>query len=173
MYNYAKGHQGLVQVKKGFLFDKSKGIYRVVVKTQGIPCVSKLKNENNIREMMKCILTGLARLHQENFIHRNIQLSNVVYVPKSPDKFNYVLIDFEHGFYNRHACEKLSGYDDNTLTTAGYYITTSEMYQLGKNLKALSSQILSNQGKGFVEELKSKKLTVGLTLKHSWINHSS
>ncbi|CAB4419783.1 unnamed protein product [Rhizophagus irregularis] len=130
MYDYAKGHPGLVQVEKGPLFDKSKGIYKVVVKTRGIPCVSKLKNENNIREMMKCILT-------------------------------------------RYACEKLSGYDDNTLTTAGYYTTTLEMYQLGKMLEALSSRILSNQRKGFVEELKSKKLTVGLALKHSWINHSS
>ncbi|GET65883.1 hypothetical protein GLOIN_2v1824646 [Rhizophagus irregularis DAOM 181602=DAOM 197198] len=69
--------------------------------------------------------------------------------------------------------EKLSGYDDNTLTTAGCYTTTSEMYQLGKMLEALNSQITSNQGKGFVEKLKSKKLTAELALKHSWINHSS
>ncbi|GES88402.1 hypothetical protein RCL_jg5311.t1 [Rhizophagus clarus] len=174
MYDYAKGHPGLVQVEKGPLFDKGKGIYRVVMKTRGIPCVSELKNENNVREMMKCILTGLARLHQGNFVHRDIRLPNVVYVPESPDKFNYVLIDFEHGFYNRRACnEKLSGYDDNTLTTAGYYTTTSDMYQLGKMLEALSSRISSDQGRGFVEELKSKKLTAELALKHSWINHSS
>ncbi|GES96953.1 hypothetical protein RCL_jg4089.t1 [Rhizophagus clarus] len=131
MYDYAKGHPGLVQVEKGPLFDKGKGIYRVVMKTRDIPCMSELKNENNVWEMMKYILTG-------------------------------------------RACnEKLSGYDDNTLTTAGYYTTTLDMYQLGKMLEALSSQISSDQGRGFVEELKSKKLTAELALKHSWINHSS
>lgn len=45
MYDHAKDHPGLVQVEKGPLFDKSKGIYRVVMKTRGIPCVSELKNE--------------------------------------------------------------------------------------------------------------------------------
>ncbi|CAB4397779.1 unnamed protein product [Rhizophagus irregularis] len=144
------------------------------MKTQGIPCVSELKNENKIQEMIKCIFTGLARLHQGNFIHCDIRLPNVVYIPESPNKFNYVLINFEHGFYNRRTCnEKLSGYNDNTLTTAGCYTTTSEMYQLGKMLEALSSRISSNQGKGFVEKLKSKKLIAKLALKHSWINHSS
>jgi hypothetical protein len=170
MYDHAKGHPELVQIEKGPLFDKGKGIYRVVMKTRGIPCVSELKNENNIRKMMKCILTGLVRLHKGNFVHRDIRLPNVVYVPESPDKFNYVLIDFEHGFSNRRACnERLSGWDDNTLTSDGYYTISSEMYQLEKMLEACSSRI-SNQGKDFVKELKSKNLTAESALKHSWIN---
>jgi serine/threonine protein kinase len=77
MYNHAKGFPGLVHIEKEPFFIKEKGIYKVVMKTRGIPCMLNLKNENDW-EMVKCVLTGLVRLHNGNFVHRDIRLPNIV-----------------------------------------------------------------------------------------------
>ncbi|KAF0448601.1 crinkler family protein [Gigaspora margarita] len=47
MYQYAKGYPGLVQIKKGPVF--TKGVYKIVMKTRGIPCM--LRTDDELREM--------------------------------------------------------------------------------------------------------------------------
>ena len=93
-------------------------MYKVKMTTRGIPC--NLKNENDVQEMTKCVLTGLARLHAGKFIHRDIWIPNIMFVPEPHDNFRYVLIDFEHGgIYKQKPGENLNGWDANTLTKSG------------------------------------------------------
>jgi serine/threonine protein kinase len=146
MYNkHAKGFPGLVQIEKGPLFIKDQRIYKVVM----ILCTLNLKNENDLREMVKCVLTELVRLHEGRFVHRDIQIPNILYVPESPDNYNYVLIDFEHGGRNRQKPGKrLNGCDENKLTDG-------EMYQLGKMLEKYDDWMTAD-GNDVVNKLKLK-----------------
>ncbi|CAG8742424.1 18019_t:CDS:2 [Rhizophagus irregularis] len=150
---------------------KDQRMYKVKMTTQGIPC--KLNNENDVREMTKCVLTGLARLHAGRYVHRDIRIPNIVFVPEHHDNFRYVLIDFEHGGMNKQKPgENLNGWDANTLTKSGHYVYLSEMYQLGKMLEKYND-LMTAGGKDFVNQLKSKNLTAEEALKHTWINNST
>ena len=60
------------------------GVYKIVMKTQGISRV--LKTENQLREMTKYVLTGLVRLHEGKFVQ-------ITKYPDSPENLKYVLID--------------------------------------------------------------------------------
>ncbi|GBC14870.2 hypothetical protein RIR_jg40201.t1 [Rhizophagus irregularis DAOM 181602=DAOM 197198] len=159
------------RIKEDPLFIQDQRMYKVKMTTQGIPC--KLNNENDVREMTKCVLTGLARLHAGRYVHRDIRIPNIVFVPEHHDNFRYVLIDFEHGGMNKQKPgENLNGWDANTLTKSGHYVYLSEMYQLGKMLEKYND-LMTAGGKDFVNQLKSKNLTAEEALKHTWINNST
>ncbi|RIB22181.1 hypothetical protein C2G38_2174613 [Gigaspora rosea] len=167
MYQYAKGYPGLVQIEKGPVV--TEGVYKIVMKTRGVPCM--LRTEDELREMAKCVLTGLARLHEGGFVHRDIRLPNILYIPGSCENFKYVLIDFEHGGFNKQKPgELLRGWDENTLTNVGCYTSTSDMYQFRKLLEGYSNLMTTDDGKDFTNRLKSKCMTAVMALKHKWIN---
>ncbi|CAB4408209.1 unnamed protein product [Rhizophagus irregularis] len=110
MYKHAKGYPGLVQIKEDPLFIQDERMYKVKMTTRGIPC--KLNNENDVREMTKCVLTGLARLHAGRYVHRDIRIPNIVFVSEHHDNFRYVLIDFEHrGMNKQKPSENLNGWE--------------------------------------------------------------
>ncbi|CAG8522299.1 29647_t:CDS:2 [Gigaspora margarita] len=168
MYQYAKGYPGLVQIEKGPVVTKK--FYKIVMKTRGIPCL--LITEDELREMAKCVLTGLARLHGGNFVHRDIKLPNILYIPDSCENFKYFLIYFVHGGFNKQKPgELLTGWDENTLTNAGCYTSTSDMYQFGKLLERYNNLMTTDDGKDFTNRLKSKCMTAAMALKHKWINN--
>ena len=168
MYNHAKGHPGLVQIKEDPIYVKDEKAYKVKMTTRGIPC--DLKTESDVQEMTKCVLTGLARLHTGKYVHRDIRIPNIVFVPEPHDNFRYVLIDFEHGGTNRQKpSEILNGWDQDTLTRTGQYVFLSDMYQLGKMLERYK-EFMTGDGIDFVGQLKSKNLTAEVALQHAWIN---
>ncbi|CAG8648267.1 20480_t:CDS:2, partial [Gigaspora rosea] len=167
MYQYAKSYPGLVQIEKGPVVTER--VYKIVMKTRGIPCM--LRTEDELREMAKCVLIGLARLHEGSFVHRDIRLPNILYIPGSCENSKYVLIDFEHGGFNKQKPgELLRGWDENTLTNAGCYTSTSDMYQFGKLLEGYSNLMTTDYGNDFTNRLKSKCMTAVMALKHKWIN---
>ena len=98
MYCCAKNQLGLVQVSEGPKIDHS-GTYKVALATQGLD--TSLKDEYQIQWMTACILSELAHLHESGFLHRDVRLPNILYIPPPTDSSNtvgtYVLIDFEHG----------------------------------------------------------------------------
>ncbi|CAG8557062.1 5318_t:CDS:2, partial [Gigaspora margarita] len=136
MYQYAKGYPGLVQIKKGPVF--TKGVYKIVMKTRVIPCM--LRTDDELREMAKCVLTGLARLHGGGFVHRDIRLPNILYIPA-------------WSFNKQKLGGLLRDWDENTLTNAGCYTSTSDMYQFGK---LLEGYMTTDEGEDFTNRLKSK-----------------
>ncbi|RIB16588.1 hypothetical protein C2G38_2189559 [Gigaspora rosea] len=168
MYQHAKGYPGLVQIVKVPVF--TKGVYKVLMKTRGASC--QLKTENELREMAKCMLAGLVRLHDGNFVHRDIRLPNILHIPGSSEGTRYVLIDFEHGGRNKQKPGGLmKNWDGNTLTSAGYYTYLSDMYQLGKLIESYGNLITDN-GNDFVNQLKSKNMAAMEALKHPWIDNT-
>ncbi|CAG8782964.1 9518_t:CDS:2, partial [Gigaspora rosea] len=78
MYEYAKGHPGLVQVKEGPSVSRQ-GIYKVVLETRGHVC--QLSNEDEARAMSQNVLTGLNWLHKGGYVHRDIRLPNILFIP--------------------------------------------------------------------------------------------
>ncbi|KAG9286188.1 hypothetical protein G9A89_014174 [Geosiphon pyriformis] len=147
IYELAKGHHGLVQVVEGPIFGAGwPGEYIIKLKTRGLE--RPPKDEQTTRMMTCNLLTGLKRLHQCGYVHRDIRLSNIVYDSNNPKGYENVLID--------------SSMENNT------YTTLSDIYQLGKLLEGLNT-VFSNDGQDFISKLKKKMLEADAALKHPWI----
>jgi serine/threonine protein kinase len=116
--------------------------------------------------MTKDLVSGLARLHSGDYLHRDIRSPNTLYDPATA---RYFFIDFEHGGREGVVDEPwLREWDEGTLDD-GRYTKMSEMYQLGKVLRKEYSLTLSEHGKIFVAALEGKKVTAQEALQHQWI----
>ena len=162
MYEYARDQPGLVQVWKGPTL-KHRGQYQVMLKTRGVR--RQPVDEQDLCEMVRCVLLGLKRLHNGGYVHRDIRIPNILYVPGGSFGGLYVLIDFEHGGYDGELMKmkELRGWDEGTLDDNGQYTTQSDLYELGKMLEEFHN--LSNEGR----DLKRKCMTAAQALNHIWI----
>ena len=171
MYAHARGHRGLVQVSGSLRLNNAGTHYEVELKTRGIQYLPK--NEGEIQQMTKDLVSGLAWLHRGQFLHRDIRLPNIVY-----DRTNrqYVLIDFEHGDRQPAPrnekkltqCDFLKEWDHETLD-GDTYTSTSDMRQLRKLLRQeFGGIILSDHGRDFVARLGA--MTAEESLQHEWIH---
>jgi serine/threonine protein kinase len=175
MYLHARGCRGLVQVKSTPKLTKNSGDYKVTMKTMGFH--KSPQDEGGLKSMAKDLVTGLARLHEKNYLHCDIRLPNIIYDPYGPTGPQYVLIDFEHAGQARGRCgvtknavndtEWLKAWDIGMLDD-GIYTKASEMYQLAKVLRQCLP--LSQDGEDFVVRLEQKSMTVHESLQHVWIS---
>ncbi|RIB09447.1 hypothetical protein C2G38_2108613 [Gigaspora rosea] len=164
MYEYAKGHPGLVQVKEGPSVSRQ-GIYKVVLETRGHVC--QLSNEDEARAMSQNVLTGLNWLHKGGYVHRDIRLPNILFIPGDAD-CKYVLIDFEHANVDGLVTsERLKDWDNKTLTEHNEYTTQSDLYQFGKMLRDLD-MVNSEAGRKFLDGLRDKSINIQNVLHHEW-----
>ncbi|GES74974.1 hypothetical protein RCL_jg13042.t1 [Rhizophagus clarus] len=164
MYEYARGHPGLVQIKEGPKISRQ-GIYKIVLESRGHVC--RLRNEDDARAMSQSVLTGLTWLHKGGYVHRDIRLPNILFVPGVAN-YKYVLIDFEHANVGGLVVsEQLKVWDIKTLTKGNKYTSQSDMYQFGKMLENLNI-INSDDGKRFLNSLKNKNINSANALKHAW-----
>ncbi|CAG8668424.1 1238_t:CDS:2 [Funneliformis mosseae] len=93
----------------------------VVLETRGHVC--RLRNEDEAREMSQSVLTGLIWLHKGGYVHRDIRLSNILFVP-GVTEYKYVLIDFEHSNLDGlEVSEHLKDWDNSTLTITIRYVS--------------------------------------------------
>ncbi|CAG8549826.1 27668_t:CDS:2 [Gigaspora margarita] len=148
LYEHAKGHTGLVQVKESPSISRQR-IYKVVLETRGHFC--QVRNEDEARVMSQCVLTGLSWLHKGGYVHRDIRLPNILFIPGDVD-CKYVLIDFEHANVDGLVTsERLKDRDDKTLTKHNEYTAQSDLYQFGKMLRNLNT-VNSEAGKKFLND---------------------
>ncbi|GES95131.1 hypothetical protein RCL_jg19337.t1 [Rhizophagus clarus] len=156
VYNCAKGHPGLIQIKKGGGPKiRNRGTYRVVFETRGRNF--QLNSENEAREMARSVLTGLTWLHENDYVHCDIRLPNIVFVPGIED-YKYVLIDFEHSNISGFSpSENLRDWDRRTLNKKNKYTIQSDLYQFAKMLRNLNI-VNSGVGNDFLEEISGKLL---------------
>jgi serine/threonine protein kinase len=164
MYKYAKGHPGLVQVKEGPSISRQ-GIYKVVLETRGHVC--QLRNEDETRAMSQSVLIGLNWLHKGGYVHYDIRLPNILFIPGNAD-YKYVLIDFEHANVDGLVMsEWLKDWDNKTLTKNNKYTAQSDLYQFGKMLRNLNT-VNSKAGKKFLDSLRDKSISVENVLHDEW-----
>ncbi|RIB06855.1 hypothetical protein C2G38_2046463 [Gigaspora rosea] len=122
------------------------------------------EDEQQLKIMTKNVLVGLECLHEGGFVHRDIRMSNILYVNSS-----YVLIDFEHGGKSGNKItEWLKNWDGGTLDRKKY-TKMSDIYQLGKLLEEFLIIIKSDDGKDFVAKLKKKDMDASEALKRPWL----
>ncbi|CAB4400459.1 unnamed protein product [Rhizophagus irregularis] len=166
VYNCAKGHPGLIQIKEGGGPKiRNRGTYRVVFETRGRNI--QLNNENEVREMALSVLTGLAWLHENGYVHCDIRVPNIVFVPGVED-YKYVLIDFEHSNTSGFSpSELLKDWDSRTLNKKNKYTTQSDLYQFGKMIRNLNI-VNSRDGNKFLNDLSNKRISSNDLLNHRW-----
>src|SRR6185369_2803904 len=117
--------------------------------------------------MAHSVLTGLTWLHKNNYVHCDIWISNIVFVPNIRD-YKYALIDFEHGSTDGlEASEYLMDWDGATLTSNNKYTSQSDLYQFGKMLRNLNI-VNSEIGKKFLDDLRNKSIGTNNVLDHTW-----
>ncbi|CAG8504206.1 7531_t:CDS:1, partial [Paraglomus occultum] len=127
----------------------------------------QLSSENEVREMAHSVLTGLTWLHKNGYVHRDIRISNVVFVPNIRN-YRYALIDFEHGSADGlEASERLMDWDGATLMSNNKYTSQSDLYQFGKMLRNLNI-VNSEVGKKFLDDLRNKSVDTSNILDHAW-----
>ena len=138
MYLHARDCRGLVQVLGKPRLNEAGTHYKVELATRGVHSLPRTEDE--LRQLTKDVVSGLASLHKGCYLHRDIRSSNIVY-----DRLlkQYVLIDFEHGDPEPRSRKKskrfarddfLRGWDDETLD-GGFYTMASDMRQLRKLLR--------------------------------------
>ncbi|TDL14322.1 hypothetical protein BD410DRAFT_797247 [Rickenella mellea] len=178
MYKHTKGHRGLVQVRSDPRLTESGTHYVVEMTTMGARQLPE--SEEELRVMVKDLVTGLDWLHKGGYLHRDIRNQNVVYDRALKQ---YVLIDFEHsGKQEGRRSQRrnpaatsfdgedwLRDWDYGTLDD-GVYTKASDMYQLGRFLHDWFRRMIdSEDGKAFVARLTGKKMTAEEALLHEWI----
>jgi hypothetical protein len=165
VYSCAKGHPGLIQIKEGVDPKiRTQGTYRVVFETRGR--TFQLNSENEAREMAHSVLTGLAWLHENDYVHCDIRLPNIVFVPD--EEYKYILIDFENSNSSGFSpSEFLKDWDNRTLNKKYKYTSQSDLYQFGKMLRN-HNIVNSKVGKEFLDSLIDKKIKSITVLNHRW-----
>ncbi|CAG8789577.1 22414_t:CDS:2, partial [Gigaspora rosea] len=171
MYACAKGRLSLVQAAEDsptVCRVEGKKMYQLIMKTRGKRAIPE--DEQQLKKMTKNILVGLECLHEGGFVHRDIRMSNILYVTSdNPANSSYVLIDFEHGGKSGDKItEWLKNWDDGTLDRKKY-TKMSDIYQFGKLLEEFFIIIKSDDGRGFVAKLKKKDMDASEALKHPWL----
>ncbi|CAH1764607.1 12511_t:CDS:10, partial [Entrophospora sp. SA101] len=157
-------HPKLVQVKEDPSISRQ-GIYKVVLETQGHIC--RLRNEDEARAMSRSVLTGLNWLHKGGYVHCDIRLSNIHFIPGAAD-YKYVLIDFEHANVDGLVMpEWLKDWDSKTFTKHNKYTAQSDLYQFGKMLRNFNT-VNSEAGKKFLDSLRDKSISIENVLHHEW-----
>ncbi|KAJ3084069.1 hypothetical protein HK102_000766, partial [Quaeritorhiza haematococci] len=170
MYALARNKPGLVQGEVPY---REGGSYHVRMSTIGIPLSKRRESmtEADVRNAAKAVLQGLKCLHSASYVHRDIRLANVLYLPEAFRGHNYAVIDFEHAGRAGDHWEGnwLLAWDKGTLDTQGCYTTTSDIYQLGVLIQNFSAVLLSPESRDFIAYLKGKP-TAEEALKHRWIS---
>ncbi|POG65506.1 hypothetical protein GLOIN_2v1781656 [Rhizophagus irregularis DAOM 181602=DAOM 197198] len=88
----------------------------------------QLRNENEVRAMVYSVVTGLTWLHKNSYVHRDIWLANILFLPGVRD-YRYILTDFEYGNASGlKVSERLKDWDDSTLTKNNKYTVKSDLY---------------------------------------------
>ncbi|CAB4445890.1 unnamed protein product [Rhizophagus irregularis] len=171
MYDCAIGHPGLIQIKEGEGPKiRNRTTYRIVFETRGRDF--QLRNENEVRAMAYSVVIGLTWLHKNGYVHRDIRLANILFLPGVRD-YRYILTDFEYGNASGlKVSERLKDWDDSTLTKNNKYTVKSDLYQFRKMLKNLNL-VNSEIGMKFLDGLRNKRISTKNVLDHEWFGQTT
>ncbi|EXX57604.1 hypothetical protein RirG_205650 [Rhizophagus irregularis DAOM 197198w] len=112
--------------------------------------------------MVYSVVTGLTWLHKNSYVHRDIWLANILFLPGVRD-YRYILTDFEYGNASGlKVSERLKDWDDSTLTK-------NNKYTMLMNLNLVNSEI----GMKFLDGLRNKRISTKNVLDHEWFRQTT
>ncbi|PNW83402.1 hypothetical protein CHLRE_05g244550v5 [Chlamydomonas reinhardtii] len=127
----------VVQAVDGTPRMQADGSYLVHLTPPGVPCVEPPGSEDELRGVVACVLRGLAALHAEGFVHRDVRWRNIIYLPAEG---RWLLIDLEHAGRVDCDCRRppfpLQHWSDRILEGDGTYSPASDLRMVAEQLMA-------------------------------------
>ncbi|KAG2433017.1 hypothetical protein HXX76_008744 [Chlamydomonas incerta] len=157
------------------------GTYVVHLVPVGVPCAGPPGSEDGLAAAVAGVLRGLAALHAEGFVHRDVRWPNVIFLPQDA---RWLLIDLEHA--GREGCDcsqhpfPLRYWSSRTLLPDGRYRAASDLRMVAEQLMAGLPFELSAAGADLRQRLlqagevssssSSSSLTAEEALAHAWLS---
>eukprot|EP00198_Chlamydomonas_reinhardtii_P005410 XP_001694746.1 predicted protein [Chlamydomonas reinhardtii] len=119
------------------------------------------------------VLRGLAALHSEGYVHRDVRWPNVIFLPAER---RWLLIDLEHAGQEGCDCSKepfpLPFWSERTLDD-GKYTAQSDMRMVAEQLMSHLSFPLEDSGQELRQRLLGKRFSAAQALRHRWLARAS
>eukprot|EP00198_Chlamydomonas_reinhardtii_P009770 XP_001699107.1 predicted protein [Chlamydomonas reinhardtii] len=156
------------------------GTYVVHLAPLGTPCTGPPDNEEELAAAVAGVLRGLAALHAEGYVHRDVRWANVIYLPEDG---RWMLIDLELAGLEGCDCSRspfpLRYWSPRTLPLDKKYRAASDLRMTAEQLMCgAGSFSLSEAGVDLRDKLMraveedtggSSGLTAEQALKHPWL----
>ncbi|KAG2440071.1 hypothetical protein HXX76_004185 [Chlamydomonas incerta] len=145
-------------------------VYVVHLAPVGVPCHGPPADLRNLARAMSGVLRGLAALHSEGFVHRDVRWPNVIFLPAEK---RWLLIDLEHAGLNDCDCSgapyPLQVWSERTLDPGGKYTFRSDLRMVAEQLMMCGGFELDEGGKDLRRQLLAGQLTAAAALEHEWL----
>ncbi|KAG2439713.1 hypothetical protein HYH02_010592 [Chlamydomonas schloesseri] len=144
-------------------------VYIVHLAPVGVPCEGPPADLRTLARAVSGVLRGLAALHSEGFVHRDVRWPNVIFLPAER---RWLLIDLEHA--GREDCDcsgaqyPLQFWSTHTLDAGGKYTFRSDLRMVAEQLMCGGVE-LDAGGKDLLQQLLSGQLTAAAALEHKWL----
>ncbi|KXZ55771.1 hypothetical protein GPECTOR_2g1321 [Gonium pectorale] len=143
--------------------------YVVHLAPVGAPVSGPPGTERELAQAVRGALTGLAALHSEGFVHRDVRWPNLV---KLPDDGRWLLVDLEHAGREGDDCSQppypLRHWGSDTLAPNGAYTAASDLKMLAQQLLAAVPFRLGGQGSDLRQRLCDGAVSAADALRHEW-----
>ncbi len=126
----------------------------------------------DVKLLAYSVCQALYALWKDDLVHRDVRTANIVRLPGPED--HYMLLDLENVAQVKTwpAVRPFKDWDQFTLNEKREYDHLSDMYQLGKLLRRLLQETVSQAAEDFVNRATRKLLTAEQALKHAWLMRS-
>eukprot|EP00198_Chlamydomonas_reinhardtii_P009022 XP_001698359.1 predicted protein [Chlamydomonas reinhardtii] len=144
-------------------------VYTVHLAPVGVPCQGAPTDLRILAGAVSGVLRGLAALHSEGFVHRDVRWPNVIFLPAER---RWLLIDLEHA--GLHDCDcsgapyPLQHWSQRTLDAGGKYTFRSDLRMVAEQLLC-GGVTLDEGGRDLRRQLLSGQLTAAAALEHEWL----
>ncbi|KAG2422912.1 hypothetical protein HXX76_015664 [Chlamydomonas incerta] len=143
-------------------------VYIVHLAPVGVPNRGPPADLHALAHAVSGVLHGLAALHSEGFVHRDVRWPNVIFLPAEG---RWLLIDLEHAGLNDCDCSAapypLHFWGQRTLD-GGKYTFRSDLRMVAEQLMC-GAMKLDKGGEDLRQQLLSGRLTAAAALEHEWL----
>ncbi|KAG2454326.1 hypothetical protein HYH02_001352 [Chlamydomonas schloesseri] len=147
--------------------------YVVHLAPVGQPCMGPPATESDLACAVLGVLSGLAALHSEGYVHRDVRWPNVIFLPAER---RWLLIDLEHAGQEGCDCSKdpfpLPFWSEHTLDD-GKYTAQSDLRMVAEQLMSHLSFPLEVSGQELRRRLLGDRFSAAQALRHRWLARAS
>ncbi|PNW83793.1 hypothetical protein CHLRE_04g217700v5 [Chlamydomonas reinhardtii] len=154
-------------------------VYSVDIVPVGLPSSNALPaSEDDARRLLHGLLHGLAAIHKEGCVHRDLRWDNFACSPSSPSSpSRWFLLDLETcaaADQRPPPAFEPAGWQPRTTLVNGRYTRASDLFQLGRAVQPHCEQVVdSAAGKAFLEAILTppamQERSAEQLLDHEWL----